>query len=239
MSRSDRRSRAACVAAGFRSFCVLGFALALGACASGSGGPPTTTNPYTGQANAPAPAAAATNRAPTIAGTPVTSVGAGQVYTFTPAAADADGNPLSFTVTNKPRWATFDAATGRLSGTPAIGDLGTYANVTIVVSDGTLTATLASFTVTVQSGVTGSATLSWDAPTERVDGTPLADLAGYRIHYGTASGSYSNQATIANPGVTTYVVPDLGAGTYYFAIRAYDASGLESDLSAEVSKRIG
>jgi hypothetical protein len=52
-------------------------------------------------------------------------------------------------------------------------------------------------------------------------------------------GSYAKQATIANPGVTTYVVPELGPGTHCFAIRAYDASGLESDLSAEVSKRIG
>ncbi len=37
----------------------------------------------------------------------------------------------------------------------------------------------------------GDATLSWDPPTTNADGTPLTDLAGYRIYYGTSSGSYS------------------------------------------------
>jgi hypothetical protein len=37
------------------------------------------------------------------------------------------------------------------------------------------------------SGTT--ATLTWDAPTTNADGTPLTDLAGYRIYYGTTSGN--------------------------------------------------
>ncbi len=35
-----------------------------------------------------------------------------------------------------------------------------------------------------------SATLTWDAPTTNVDGTPLTDLAVYKIYYGTALGNY-------------------------------------------------
>jgi hypothetical protein len=33
----------------------------------------------------------------------------------------------------------------------------------------------------------GRATLSWTAPTENTDGTTLANLAGYRIRYGTSA----------------------------------------------------
>ena len=71
------------------------------------------------------------------------------------------------------------------------------------------------------------ATLAWDANTE-------SDLAGYKIHYGTASNSYSVHIDVNN--VTTYTVAGLTAGqTYYFAATAYDASGNESGYSNSVS----
>lgn len=61
--------------------------------------------------------AGTTNRAPVISGTPATSVTVGQAYLFQPTASDADGNTLTFSVQNRPAWATFSTATGRLSGT--------------------------------------------------------------------------------------------------------------------------
>jgi hypothetical protein len=71
------------------------------------------------------------------------------------------------------------------------------------------------------------ATLAWDANTE-------SDLAGYKLHYGTASNSYSVHIDVNN--VTTYTVAGLTAGqTYYFAATAYDASGNESGYSNSVS----
>jgi len=63
-------------------------------------------------------ASGAVNSAPSITGSPSASVVAGQLYTFQPAASDADGDPLVFAAQNVPAWATFSASTGRLSGTP-------------------------------------------------------------------------------------------------------------------------
>jgi fibronectin type 3 domain-containing protein len=80
-------------------------------------------------------------------------------------------------------------------------------------------------------------TLSWDPPTTNADGTPLTDLAGYRIYYGTSSGSYPHNIDVGD--TTTYMVDDLTEGlTYYFAVTAYDTSMNESDYSNEVSKTI-
>ena len=84
----------------------------------------------------------------------------------------------------------------------------------------------------------GSATLSWTAPTERINNSPLPDLAGYRIHYGQESGNHSNQVMIDNPGITTYVVDNLSSGTWYFAVSAFDSTGQISDLSNEGQRSI-
>ena len=79
------------------------------------------------------------------------------------------------------------------------------------------------------------ATLSWDEPITNSDGTPLTDLAGYKLYYGTTSGSYSDNIDVGS--VTTYQITNLTDGlTYYFAVIAYDTSGNESDYSNEVSK---
>jgi len=179
------------------------------------------------------------NRAPNISGAPPTAAREGQAYEFTPTATDADGDTLTYNISNRPAWASFDSATGRLSGTPGTGTVGTYANITIRVSDGTFGASLAPFTIAVQQVSSGSATLSWQPPTLRSDGSPLTNLAGYRIRYGTALGNYPNVRQIANAGVTTFVIDNLPAGTYYFVVTAYDSNGGESGYSAVVSKSIG
>lgn len=85
-------------------------------------------------------------------------------------------------------------------------------------------------------GSSNSATLTWDAPTTNADGTPLTDLAGYKVYYGISSGNYTVSIDVGN--VTTYKIDDLSPGTYYFAVTAYDTSGNESDYSNEVSKVI-
>ncbi|MEM9387504.1 MAG: putative Ig domain-containing protein [Pseudomonadota bacterium] len=92
----------------------------------------------------------ATNNAPQIAGAPTaTGVPEGDSFAFTPTASDADGDTLTFSISNAPAWATFDAATGALTGTPSTSDAGTYAGITISVSDGTTDAELAPFDITV------------------------------------------------------------------------------------------
>ena len=97
------------------------------------------------------------------------------------------------------------------------------------------------FTIVVclnaSSAFAGTVTLSWDAPTTNADGTPLTDLAGYKVYYGTSSHNYSQNIDVSN--VTTYTVNNLTDGlTYYFAVTAYDTGSNESAYSNEASKTI-
>lgn len=52
----------------------------------------------------------------------------------------------------------------------------------------------------------GTISLSWIAPTENTDGTPLTDLAGYKIYYGPASGQYDNEQDLNSPGLTSFAL---------------------------------
>ena len=181
---------------------------------------------------APQPA----NNAPTISGSPAPAIVEGQVYLFKPAASDPDGNPLTFSISGKPAWAAFNASTGQLSGTPGAGSVGTYGGIRIVVSDGSSQAALGEFTITVQQTGDGAATLSWLPPTSRTDGSPLTNLAGYKIRWGHAAGMYPNTISITNPGLTAYVIDNLAPGAYYFVLASFDTGGVESADTNPVSK---
>lgn len=180
-----------------------------------------------------------TNKPPTISGTPPTSVKTGSAYAFTPTASDPEGKPLAFTITNKPAWATFSTTTGKLSGTPSSAQTGTYSNIGISASDGSLTASLPAFAIVVSSTTTtGNATLSWTPPTRNTDGSTLANLAGYRILYGNSPSALTRTVQLANPGLSSYVVENLAAGTWYFSVRSYSTTGAESTASNTASKSI-
>jgi hypothetical protein len=181
---------------------------------------------------------ASSNRPPTMTGSPPTALVVGTAYVFTPAASDPDANALTFSIANAPAWASFDTANGRLSGTPAAQHVGTTSGIVITVSDGTLTASLPAFAVTVQAFGTGSATLNWMPPTENTDGTALTNLAGYKVYWGPQQGSYPNSVTLNNPGLTSYVVENLGPGTYFFVATALNSLGAESAFSGAASKTI-
>jgi Putative Ig domain len=178
------------------------------------------------------------NSPPTITGTPPSSVMTDQAYVFTPSANDADDDRFTFAISNRPSWASFNSSTGRLSGTPRAGDVAIYTNIVIRVSDGEATTSLAPFSIQVVATATGSATLSWTAPTTNADGSTLRDLAGFKIYWGTQRGNYPNSATINNPGVAAYVVDELTPATWYFVATALDSSGNESGHSNEASKTI-
>lgn len=177
-----------------------------------------------------------TNNAPTISGNPPTAVEFGNEYSFTPRASDPDGDALSFSVRNQPAWAEFDNSTGELFGQPREGDVGTYASIEVSVSDGKATAALPQFAISVDQIGTVSTTLSWTPPTENEDGSPLLDLAGYKIYWGTTRGQYTHSVTIDNPGVSTYVVENLSPGIYDFAGTSFNQDGVESDYSEPVTK---
>jgi hypothetical protein len=96
----------------------------------------------------------------------------------------------------------------------------------------------ASGTSSPPTASTGNVTINWNAPTQNTDGSVLTDLAGFKIHYGTASGKYTQTITVSNPGLATYVVTNLTAGKYYFAVSAYSSAGTESAPSSEVSTTV-
>ena len=179
------------------------------------------------------------NNAPTISGSPATSVSPGQAYNFQPSATDADGDVLTFSIQNRPSWATFSPTTGRLSGAPTASHVGTYGNIIISVTDGKATRSLGAFSISVRSASgTGSVTLSWTAPTRNTDGTALTNLAGYRVHYGTSAGNYTHSVELPNKSLTSVVIEDLTPARWYFAVQAYNTSGVESTFSGSVSKLI-
>ena len=101
------------------------------------------------------------NSAPTISGSPATSGAVGVAYSFQPAAKDANGDALGFSITNKPSWASFSTSTGKLSGTPTAS--GTFASIVIKVSDGKSSASLPAFSIGVGQG-NRAPTISGTAP---------------------------------------------------------------------------
>ena len=182
------------------------------------------------------------NRAPTISGSPAGTVTAGSAYSFQPTASDADGDSLTFSIANKPAWASFNTTTGRLSGTPSSGQVGTYAGITITASDGQDSATLPAFSISVEANIpaTGSASLSWVAPTSKADGSPLSlsEIAGYRIYHGTTSSNLMLLHDLSDGSATNYTVNALEPATHYFAVTTYDYYGNESGYSEIGNKTI-
>ena len=177
------------------------------------------------------------NTAPTISGSPTTSAVVNQSYAFQPIANDANGDNLTFTITNKPGWAAFSSTTGRLSGTPSASSTGAFANIKISVSDGKVSSSLAAFTINVASTAEDAdVTLSWTPPARNTDGTTLTSLSGYRVYYGQTSGQYSHTLSLPSPSLNTVGIEGLATGTWYFAVKALAADGKESALSQQVSR---
>jgi hypothetical protein len=192
------------------------------------------------------------NTPPKISGTPAAAIVVGQAYSFQPAASDPNGLRIAFAINSKPAWAAFDANTGRLSGTPSAANVGTYSNIVITAYDGYMKAVLPTFSIVVRAAAastptpptnppvtvpppvtsTGSATLSWIPPTQNTDGSVLANLSGYHIYFGTNPNSLTQSVTVANAGLTRYVISGLAAQAWYFSMTAYNVAGMESGRTA-------
>ena len=77
-----------------------------------------------------------------------------------------------------------------------------------------------------RSAEAASITVVWDP-------NPEANIAGYILYYGTASGAYATTVDVGN--TATWTIGGLTDGQQYcFVLRAYDTTGLQSPLSAEV-----
>ncbi len=199
--------------------------------------PTPTSTPTPAPAPGPAPV---TNVAPSISGSPTTSIAAGTAYGFQPVASDPNGDALTFSITGKPSWATFDTTSGALTGTPTAAQAGNYPGIVITVSDGMASTPLTAFDISVfqPGGGMGSTTVSWAAPTRNTDGSTITDLGGYVIHHGLSPNALTSTVRIANPGISSYVIDNLSTGTHYFALTAFNSSGVESAMSAVGSKNI-
>jgi hypothetical protein len=212
--------------------CLIAIALLVAACGGGD------DNSATSAPQNPGPGPGGGNAPPTIQGQPGTSIVAGQAYSFRPTANDPNGDSLTFTAANLPDWASINQSTGAVSGTPTSTDVGTYSGITITVSDGSATASLTAFAITVTDISTGSATLSWTPPTQNSDGSTLTNLAGYRITYGRSANVLDRSISLTNPSLNSYVVENLSSGTWFFAVTSLNSEGTASSSSNVASKTI-
>ncbi|HEX7060732.1 MAG TPA: putative Ig domain-containing protein [Woeseiaceae bacterium] len=141
------------------------------------------TNPATAASAGAITFANVADEAPAISGTPGTSVMENTAYTFTPAASDDDvgaGSNLTFSVGNLPAWASFDTATGTISGTPDETAIGIYSNIVVTVTDdGGLSASLPAFSIAVLANPDDDGDGVPDTQ-EATDGTDPNDPADYR-----------------------------------------------------------
>jgi hypothetical protein len=216
---------------------------------SGCSGPGTVANTQSDSSSTSTTSPSTPTAPPTAAqlilqGSPPTSVTAGSLYSFQPTVSSG-ATGVTFSINRKPAWASFNSSTGALSGTPSVGNVGTTANIMIVASDNSATASIGPFAIAVDAPGsappatgTGTATLTWVAPKLNTDGTILNNLAGYRIYYGTDANALNQEIDVAGATTTSYVVNGLAAGTYYFAVSAYSSAGIQSDDSNEGSKAI-
>jgi hypothetical protein len=89
--------------------------------------------------------------------------------------------------------------------------------------------------VTVTSA-TGTATLTWAAPTTNTDGSPVTPLSGFTIYYGTSASALTQSVVVSGATTTTYVITGLTSGTWYFGVAADAADGTQSAMSNVGSK---
>ncbi len=189
--------------------------------------PPDTDDPP--EADNPPP-----NTPPTIGGTPPTEINAGEEYSWRPTASDADGDPVTYSIENRPAWLSFNSGNGRLRGIPDNADVGRYDNIRVCVSDGTDRACTRRFSITVADIGVHSVTLSWTAPDRNEDGSGLTNLAGHEVYLGRSSGDYTEVINISNPSVTSTVLEGLSTGRYFVAVKAYNRNGVSSRFSQEL-----
>lgn len=139
-------------------------------------------------------------------------------------------------------WSSSDAdqcqATGDWSGSRAADGNETIAQIN---ADATFDLTCTNASGSASDSVTISlraALVRYDAPSQNTDGTSLSDLAGFNIHYGNQSGNYTDMITVADGATLEQLVELPAAGTYFFAVSAFNDVGEESALSNESMRTV-
>lgn len=81
----------------------------------------------------------------------------------------------------------------------------------------------------------GSAVISWTLPTTNTDGTPIGTITSFDLEYSQSQTNFVQAVSI--PSGTSYTVPGLAAGTWYFRMRVRTAAGI-SEYTNLASKTI-
>ncbi|WP_394392285.1 Ig-like domain-containing protein [Shewanella woodyi] len=193
------------------------------------------------------------NDAPIISGAPVTSVNEDSSYSFSPTFSDADvGDTLTFSIVNKPSWATFSSVNGTLAGTPTNDDVGSTSDIVISVSDGTLSASLAAFNLEVIN--TNDAPLILGTPTTSVNEdasfsfTPTAsdvdtgDSLSFSIvnqpswaTFSATDGTLSGTPTNDDVGSTSDIVISVSDGALSASLAAFNLEVINTNDAPTVS----
>ncbi len=164
-----------------------------------------------------------TNDAPIITGTADSHVNEDSPYNFTPVGSDEDNDTLTYSIVNKPIWASFDTATGVLIGTAHNEHVGTYHDINISVNDGSITTSLALFSITVEN--TNDApiiTLIGDSNITLLVGDTYNDAGA--IAKDTEDGNIDVRNIETNNTVDTSVL-----GTYIVSYDVNDSKGTQAN----------
>jgi hypothetical protein len=173
----------------------------------------------TSSTNSGASVASAT---PSVSGTPSLEVAAENRYSFQPTLVNPKGVPVSFSIVNKPVWATFGPTTGELAGTPATPDTGSYDNIVISASDGSTTSTLPAFSIKVVAPGTAVASSS----------SSSSSSGGSSSSSGASTTAVSANGTMI-PSATRIV--DSANNVWTLSAGAVDENGVAAGYTANVS----
>ena len=177
------------------------------------------------------------NDAPTIDGEPIVTVDEDSVYNFTPSGDDVDGDALTFSINNKPEWASFNTTTGALTGEPANDDVGITYNIRISVTDGAETASLDAFSLEVIntndtpviSGIPGTKAVQnseydFIPDADDIDGDELvfsiANKPGW-ISFNTSTGEITGTPTNDDVGSTGDIILSVSDGIEVVSLPAF------------------
>jgi hypothetical protein len=184
-----------------------------------------------------------------ISGAPSTSDASGYPYSFVPTASGPRGRALTFSISGRPSWASFNAATGQLSGTPASSAGATYPNITITVTDGAASASLAPFSISVSAAPSAPPTITGTPATAVAAGsaysfTPLTtDPAGAALTFSvqnlpawatfsTATGNLSGTPGAGSAGTYANIVISVSAGSAPVSLTAFAITVTQSSLGS-------
>ena len=183
---------------------VVALSVALAGCGGASDAGSADSSTPSSDSSISSSSTASSAASPRVTGTPPDVVAVNQRYDFQPSVTEVSGASLSFSIQNKPGWASFNLTTGALAGTPTASDAGEYKGIVISASDGTSSSALAAFAIQVVAagaatgGTAAAATAASPSGTMIPSATQIVDAAlnvwtvrGGAVQVGGAAAGYT------------------------------------------------